>query len=348
MTGKIKTCIYCSQSEDNRFRGVEHVIPQAFGTFGDKTPTLHCVCDDCNKYFGRELDQLLSRETIEGVVRYNQGQRSREARPQRRLHITLAPGEETGDFAGMKVAVDGTTSKLMKPVAQFHIVNFATGQNEIYFKHELEGLSLPEKTYGRPASDGQPGTWKCNLFAPSKEEHDACVALLRANGIHFTSGKALTPPEAWSRDDVADMTLPVEIEAEIDTPHKRALAKILMNFVAFYLRRDEALRPRWDFLRNYVRNGAGLIRMRLSHQPFWTSQETGDLRFQDNGINVRVENLDDNIIGVIQFYNRFSYEMILVEKDFLIADLEIGYRFVPGAAPIGGEKRKLQQPDPEA
>ena len=260
MTDKMKTCIYCSQTDAGRFRGVEHVIPQAFGTFGSATPTLHCVCDDCNKYFGRELDQLLSRETIEGVVRYNQGQRSREARPQRRLNITLAPGEETGDFAGMKVAIDGTTGKLMKPVAQFHIVNLATGKNEIYFKHQLEGLCLPEETYGKPESDGRPGTWKRNLLASSKEEHDECVGLLRAKGVHFTSGKALRPPEAWSRDDVADMTLPVEIEAEIDTTHKRALAKILMNFVAFYLGRDEALQPRWDFLRNYVRNGAGMAR----------------------------------------------------------------------------------------
>jgi hypothetical protein len=83
-------CIYCLKDSDVTFRGVEHVIPEAFGTFGSNTPTLHCVCDDCNAYFGRVLDQLLARETIEGISRYTRGQLSRESRAQKRLEINLA------------------------------------------------------------------------------------------------------------------------------------------------------------------------------------------------------------------------------------------------------------------
>ena len=85
-----ETCIYCPQTNPSRFRGVEHVIPRGFGRFGSETPTLDCVCDDCNAYFGRELDQLLTRETYQGVSRYSRGQLSREARPQRRVSLTLA------------------------------------------------------------------------------------------------------------------------------------------------------------------------------------------------------------------------------------------------------------------
>jgi hypothetical protein len=33
-------CIYCLKDSDVTFRGVEHVIPEAFGTFGSNTPTL--------------------------------------------------------------------------------------------------------------------------------------------------------------------------------------------------------------------------------------------------------------------------------------------------------------------
>ena len=61
-------CIYCSQTDPSRFRGVEHVIPQGFGRFGSEMPTLDCVCDDCNAFFGRELDQLLARETCFALV----------------------------------------------------------------------------------------------------------------------------------------------------------------------------------------------------------------------------------------------------------------------------------------
>jgi HNH endonuclease len=66
----MKPCIYCSRNDPSRFSGREHVIQQAFGTFGANTPTLNCVCDNCNAHFARELDQFLARETWEGVTRY--------------------------------------------------------------------------------------------------------------------------------------------------------------------------------------------------------------------------------------------------------------------------------------
>lgn len=341
MTDQNRKCIYCPQQDASRFRGVEHVIPQSFGTFGGETPTLDCVCDDCNAYFGRELDQLLARDTLEGVSRYNRGQFSSEARPQKRLSITLADQKEAGAFAGLKVAVDGTTGKLMRPLAQFHVFNFSTGKTEIYFQHQLAGLKLPEAIYGRPGKDGEKGTWQAKAFAPSKEEHDALVEALVANGIDYRSGTPFQPPPAMGDEQGEPPAFLVEIAGEVDTQHKRAIAKILMNFVAKYLGRDEALKPRWDFVRNYVRKGEGKIKARLTDRPFWTGQETDMRRFQDDSINVQIENFEGHIIGVIQFYNRFSYGMILVENDALPASAEIGYRFTPGNAPIRGEKRQL-------
>ena len=62
------TCIYCDEDDPAKFSGREHVIPQAFGTFGGQTPTLKCVCDPCNGALGRELDQMLARETGGDVV----------------------------------------------------------------------------------------------------------------------------------------------------------------------------------------------------------------------------------------------------------------------------------------
>jgi len=140
-------CIYCMRDSGVTFRGVEHVIPQAFGRFGSNTPTVNCVCDDCNSYFGRELDRLLARDTIEGVSRYARGQLSSESRAQKRLEISLAEGPEAGPFAGLRVSVDGATGKLMRPRAQFHAFNFQTQKNEVYFIEQIPGLALPEANY---------------------------------------------------------------------------------------------------------------------------------------------------------------------------------------------------------
>jgi hypothetical protein len=75
-------CIYCPETRSEQFTAVEHVIQQSFGTFADQTPTLRCVCDGCNAYFKKELDQVFARETIEGITRYQKGIFSRESRQQ--------------------------------------------------------------------------------------------------------------------------------------------------------------------------------------------------------------------------------------------------------------------------
>jgi hypothetical protein len=334
-----KTCIYCAQIDPSRFRGVEHVIPQGFGRFGSETPTLDCVCDDCNAYFGRELDLLLARETFEGVSRYSRGQFSREARPQRRLSLTLADAAEAGDFLGLRVAIDGTTGGLMPIAAQFHVHNFRTGKDEVYFPPQIAGLTLPEADYGRPGADGKKGTWRCKVLAPSQEAHDAMVDALKRAGIDFKPGTPFRIP--WDPESGEQPSILVKIESEVDKPHKRGLAKILMNFAAFHLGSDQALTPRWDFLRRYVRTGEGEIKARLSDRPFWTGQEMDQLRFQDDSINVRIENLEGNIVGAIQFYNLHTYEMILVENDSLPPDQEIGRRYTLGEPPLLGEKRAV-------
>ena len=206
-------------------------MPQSFGTFGSDTPTLGCVCDDCNSYFGRELDQLLARETLEGISRYTRGQLSSERRPQRRLDIALAEGPEVGPFAGLRVSVDGATGTLMRPRAQFHAFNFQTKQNEVYFIEQIAGLALPEAIYGAPGKDGAKGTWRVKTLAASKEEHDALVAALQSNGIDYQPGEAFQMPQGNAEESGEEPTFPVEIQGEVDTSHKRAIAKILMNFV---------------------------------------------------------------------------------------------------------------------
>jgi len=76
-----RICIYCKHDDPAKFKGVEHVVPQAFGTFGPQTPTLSCVSDDCNGHFGKNHDIYLARETVEGISRYKQGIFSSAGRP---------------------------------------------------------------------------------------------------------------------------------------------------------------------------------------------------------------------------------------------------------------------------
>ncbi|HEV2549451.1 MAG TPA: HNH endonuclease [Stellaceae bacterium] len=336
-----KKCIYCLTEDATRFKGVEHVIPQSFGTFGDRTPTLNCVCDDCNSYFGRKLDDLLARDTIEGIARYSRGRFSSEKRPQKRLLITLGEGPDTGNFVGARVAVDGTTGTLMEFLPQFVIFNFQTQQWESYFVGDLPKLKLAKEVYGEPGKDGAKGTWNCKILTPSQEGQDAIVEALRMIGVDYKADEPFHLPEPA---DGLQPGLPVVIQSQVDKLHKRALAKIFMNLVAYHLGCREALSERWDFLRNYVLKGEGEIKARLTDQPFWTGHETEPQRLIDDSIDVRVANLDHKgpkVVGSIRLYSAHTYELVLIEGDFLAGDSEFAYRFTSGKAPILGEKRRL-------
>ena len=61
-------CIYCKQVDVQFNR--EHVIPEAFGTFGADTMILEGqVCKPCNSTLGGRLDLVLARDSWESRLR---------------------------------------------------------------------------------------------------------------------------------------------------------------------------------------------------------------------------------------------------------------------------------------
>lgn len=326
-------CVYCNNKNQNDFKGREHVLPQSFGTFGSKTPTLNCVCDICNQFFKKELDQTLARETLEGITRYKRGIFSRETRQQKSMRFSLGEGEKTGEFGGVLIAgVDGKTGKLLHPLAQFHVLNKKTGKYDKFTKEQIKNLKLPEDTYGKV------GERQCKIFAPSAEEHDAVIIELKKASIPYREREHFQPDFLKDKKSEDQIELPVEVEGIIDDVRKRALVKILLNFVAYYLGKEEVLKPEWDNARQFVRLNGDVLKGRATNKPFWDGQETENMRFASDSYNLRIENQNGNVVGVIQLYNLFTYEFILVENYTLPPEKEVAYRFTPGQEPFMGMK----------
>jgi len=85
--------------------------------FGSETPTLKdWVCDECNPYFKKHLDQLFARESLEGITRYNKGMFSRESRVQTQLAISIPETPEMGEAGGVLVWIVGQTGKVREPL----------------------------------------------------------------------------------------------------------------------------------------------------------------------------------------------------------------------------------------
>jgi hypothetical protein len=215
-------CIYCEEKDPTKFAGREHVIPQAFGTFGSQTPVLKCVCDACNAYFGKELDQIHTRDTLEGVLRYKQGIFSRENRMQRRLRFTLADESESGEMRGAAVGgVDPTNDQLRPVVAQLVILNKRTGRKDIFTRAQIGSITLPTEVYGAP------GERQLHVFAPTKEEHHAFVEELNCAGLDMRMGAASTFGIQPSVGADGQESLGVHIEGVFDDLHPAVLGKNL-------------------------------------------------------------------------------------------------------------------------
>src|ERR1051325_12158575 len=81
------TCIHCRRQGVDVDR--EHVILEAFGTFEPTSFVLHdAVCKDCNGHLGRTIDQALSRDSMEALLRFKHG---------------IKPASESGDLPYRKI-----------------------------------------------------------------------------------------------------------------------------------------------------------------------------------------------------------------------------------------------------
>jgi hypothetical protein len=240
----------------------------------------------------------------------------------------LADDSEAGNLVGAAVGGVNPTNDLIKPiVAQLRLLNRQTGEVDIYTHRNLATLDLAEEVYG-PKDEIKP-----EVFAPSKEEYDTFVGSLNAMGL----GLRLIAPTTFeinpTLDESGNPTIGVHIRADFDQLHRRCLAKMATNFAASYLSDAEVRKPEWNAVKRAVRYAEGEIAARLSDKPFWNGQETENLRWPD-AINIRLENHQRGLMAAIQFYNRITYELLLIEEYRL--EREPAARFVAGKEPEMG------------
>lgn len=334
-------CIYCKNEDQENFKGVEHVIPQSFGKFGSKTPTLKCVCDACNTYFCKELDLLLARDTLEGVTRSKKGIKSEAKNPPKSLKFKLEEVPENGEYGGALLGgPDPVTGQHRPLLPQFWIKNIQTEEWEKYMVGEIKNLSVTEEKYGATT----PGSRQMRVMGPSREKYEDVKAELKKYNIPYREKEMLNEiPFLKDVDPEGKVIVRGTIDGKVDKAHKRAFVKVLFNFATYYIGEDETLKHEWDNARQFVRYDGETLKWRVSQKPFWNGQENGDLRFQDDSYNLRIENQNGNVVGVIQIYNLFTHEIILVENYTLSPNQEVAYRFTPGEEPYFGIK--MDKPD---
>jgi len=236
-------CIYCLQERDRRsYTKVEHVLPQSFGTF-DKNFTLReVVCDECNQYFGNNLEIFLARDTYEGQLRFTHGIKDASDFKEIARSSRVALKHAEGKYAGVYVSRRYSREKGTIEVTPLPQVGFLVAEDH-YEYFLLDGIpslaTLKEKGF----SGHRPRSIHSLAVDPQLLEQ-----ILAERGIPFRIADYELP------SDRPDSVL-CEFEGAIDHVIRRAIAKISFNYLAYWQGAAFLHGPEFDMARRYIRYG---------------------------------------------------------------------------------------------
>lgn len=309
-------CIYCKRT-DVRFNR-EHVIPEAFGSYGADTMVLgnNEVCEECNSRLGREIDQILSRDSFEALLRANslpQGHGDSERFSARRSRIFLPDEEQFGILRGARLAIDWNTRrpKLLDQV----IIRSRDGEIHTFLADEFQAA---DASFFQDLERGA-----VRVVGTDQEIFEALSQLVRDRGIQVGNRESLSVPSTMVPPEIRTV-----IEGRIDTRTWRAIAKIAFNYLAYNEGAALVLADRLDPIRDYIRGArTDLAMVRLLNTPI-LANETYTWRAFDGHL-VAYQGEGRRLIGKVSLYNSITYEVLLCSDLGLYYPIKKGHAFDP-------------------
>jgi len=173
-----------------------------------------------------------------------------------------------------------------------------------------------------------------------KDKLEKMYDRLIARGLKFTTPFTYTElaPLMGDRKQVL-----LETTGLVDATTKRGIAKILFNFVAFYMGEGIVLNPKWDAARAFIRYGTDELPIKTKTGTFW-DMETEHVKLKPSGTNIKIENtVNGTVLGFAQLFDMMIYEVELA-KDILPEDKLIGGKFCDGMEPILLRPLRIRSP----
>ncbi|MCX5804328.1 MAG: hypothetical protein NTU69_12510 [Proteobacteria bacterium] len=237
-------CIYCLEDKpETSYRKTEHVIPQSFGVFKNNFTLNQVVCDDCNKYFGDNLEIDLARDTYEGHSRFEFNVKKpndyKSYGKNSRIIIRVAEGPLKGTYAYREYSPD-SNEIVPKPIPQVGFKKLDSDEYEYYLLDEI-----PDKEYLEKNNFDLKHTQAIKAFGIDVNQLEQ---KLSERGISFKLGGEVVPPDK-SQD------LLCEVEGTIDRKIFCAIAKIGFNYLAYWQGSDFMLNESFDITRRFIRYG---------------------------------------------------------------------------------------------
>jgi hypothetical protein len=220
-------------------------MPQSFGLFASNFTLRNMVCDDCNKYFGDNLEIVMARDTLEGASRFKFALKSpnefRSLGKRSRVTIKVAEGDFKGAYAYREYS-QKQDKIMIRPAPQIGFLKRESSEYEYYLMDQIpqkDHLENDEFDLKNPRGIRIIGT-----------DIDNAREVLCKTGIKFQFQGEADPSKDHPREDIL-----CEINVLIDTTVYRAFAKIAFNYLAYWEGMDFVLHQSFDPMRNFIRYG---------------------------------------------------------------------------------------------
>jgi len=292
MGGDTHRCIWCKCDKPEGAFNVEHVLPQAFGTFEQNFTLVHKVCKTCNDFFARELEPWLARDSLEGFDRYRYSQKptaefkSMGQRSTTRVQLTEGPYTGAWGFN-----LPGAERLDLRPFPQ---VGFSTSEDGPFEWYMLDELPSADELKAKGYSG------ECHMRLCECDDVEAVATLLRHKGINYTSTEQFAPPSGGTW--VEQVFRPTLV-------HRRALAKVVMNYLAHECGRDVALEPRFDAIRDLVLRGIepSYRYYAIDENPILDGDKRDGKRYFMHALLLKQRSDGIEVEGIVSLYNRFRH-----------------------------------------
>lgn len=292
----MSNCIYCRDLLPVSVPA-EHVVPQSFGKFHPNF-TLHCVCSECNGFFGSRLEWAMQRSGVEGVLRFQHGLGSGSIGGSPSVVFRVSdPGPWEGAF--FRIKAKGKNKPETIPLAQLGARISSTEQMRWYLLKDI----TPKLALKYPKGSQS----QFQVVGASQKELDAVVKKMNAAGMMFVQKGKMIPPID------PNGTVGGSFEAVFSDQISRCIAKIAFNYLAFVHGAAFVLSTEFDSVRAYIRYGQkSAVPVVLPHTKRLLIEE----RFGGSATDGHILQLDwspDNhsIVANISLFNGLRYAVVL-------------------------------------
>ena len=280
------------------------MIPEAFGKFKNNLVLHDKVCDACNQYFANSLDEKLSRDTFEGIERFDLGvSKDRDYKhlgKRSTLTIEISEGPYKGAFAFLTYDQELHRRRLL-PLEQIGIRRQdGPGFGFFLMSNLPDPANFPKDEYRIGDAES------VIIFHPRR---DSLVTWMEKIGIDRNdTSQFVVKGYRHEGDDIG-----VTVGTKVEELFLRGVAKIAFNYLSYWNASEIMLSTEFDEAREFIRFGKRppIPLVHVVPGRILADEPVGDLVAVAHVIVTNWNTDKDALFGKVSIFNNQTYGTIL-------------------------------------